>query len=90
MLLAGVALAAFMAWRGIGNVWTQAAAPQAFYIGAFVVKACVDAHRLDLTPLVSGYGVLVLVPAMLAMRRDLGPGNGYVDRRRQVTNINRP
>jgi hypothetical protein len=67
LLIAGVVLAAFMAWRGVGNVWTQAAAPQAFYLGAFVLKACVDSHHLDLTPLVSGYGVLVLVPATLAV-----------------------
>ena len=72
-----------MAWRGIGNVWTQAAAPQAFYIGAFVVKACVDSHRLDLTPLVSGYGVLALVPAMLAVVATSPRGNDHVDRRRQ-------
>lgn len=67
LLLAGVALAAFLAWREVGNVWLQAAAPQAFYIGAFVLKACIDSGRLDLTPLVSGYGVLVLVPATLAV-----------------------
>ena len=72
LLLAGVALGAYLAWRNVGNVWVQAAAPQALYLGAFVLKACVDAHRLDLTPLVSGYGVLVLVPSALAMvaRRD--------------------
>ncbi len=67
VLAAGTLVAALLAWRDIGNVWTQAAAPQAFYLSAFVLKACVDAHRVDLTPLVSGYGVLVLVPAALAL-----------------------
>ena len=83
LLLAGVTLAAFMAWRGIGNVWTQAAAPQAFYIGAFVVKACVDSHRVDLTPLVSGYGVLALVPATLAVVATSTLRHDGVDGRRQ-------
>jgi hypothetical protein len=79
VLAAGTVLAALLAWRNVGTVWTQAAAPQAFYLGAFVLKACVDAHRLDLTPLVSGYGALVLVPAALALVA-----------RPTVANINRP
>ena len=72
LVLLGVAVAVVLVWRDIGTVWTQAAAPQAFYLGAIVVKASLDAHRLELLPLVSGYGVLVLIPAMFGLLSDEG------------------
>jgi hypothetical protein len=63
-----------LTWRDVGNVWSRVAAPQAFFVAAIVVKACLDAHRLDLAPLVSGYGILVLVPATLAAAKSSTTG----------------
>jgi hypothetical protein len=67
LVLAVLAATLAVAWLGLGDVWEQAALPQALVVAAVVGKASADAHRLDLTPLVSGYGALALVPALLAL-----------------------
>ena len=90
LLLVALAVTVLLAWRKVGDVWAQAAWPQALFVAAFVVKACADAGRLDLTPLISGYGILVLVPAMFSVAARGASAREGAIAAAAVTNINRP